>query len=116
MKVNEVRFNNWVNFKWAGVHYGDVMIDANYFSHYDKKDYIYSPIPLTEQWLIDFGCIKDGNTWDIPDDNKYLTLEMDEVTNAWEYIKDEHYLNTTYYVHQLQNLHFALTGKELIKK
>ena len=88
------------------------------------------PIPLTEQWLIDFGFKKEkgftpsvfrlmvNGEWpnefmiryffsdshiqlrDIDDFDKVVALEEN---------KHKH-------VHQLQNLYFALTGKELINK
>ena len=62
-------------------------------------------IILTEEWLIKFGYTKeDSNFWFIGH-------------IVWEYDKGVFICNkngiTLKYVHQLQNLYFALTGKEL---
>ena len=57
------------------------------------------PIPLTEEWLLKFGFIWDG---DIKILKGYLNDYVDG--NGEARLK---------YVHQLQNLYFALTGEEL---
>ncbi len=69
------------------------------------------PIPLTEEWLIKFGLEKDTETdyrWFLED---WLAYDVDDncirIADSWEFGKLK-------YVHQLQNLYFALTGKELI--
>ena len=69
----------------------------------------YTPIPLTKEWFLKFGFKKEGNT------AKYWTLGT---VDLWEisgtYVNDLDY--EVKYVHQLQNLYFALTGEELIIK
>ena len=59
----------------------------------------YDPIPLTEEWLLKFGIIWDG---DIKILKGYLNNYVDG--NGETRLK---------YVHQLQNLFHALTGEEL---
>ena len=62
-------------------------------------------IPLTEDWLIKFGYTKEGsNFWFIG----HIVWEYDDGV----FICDKNGI-TLKYVHQLQNLYFALTGKEL---
>ncbi len=73
------------------------------------------PIPLTEEWLIKFGLNK---TVDHPGRKLY---EDDHIWPLW--FSDKKGINDFYasrvrireckYVHQLQNLYFALTGEEL---
>lgn len=74
-----------------------------------------SPIPLTEDWLVKFGFIDDQ-----------ISFELNGFMLGW-YRNDEfYYLPTNQitvrnkiqikYVHQLQNLYFALTGEELTIK
>lgn len=72
------------------------------------------PIPLTEEWLLKFGferkpwgLVKGGLLFrdNIKNPCKELTLE---VGNGFRV--------TLQYVHQLQNLYFALTGEELTVK
>lgn len=68
------------------------------------------PIPLTEEWLIRFGF---GGTREYYYDTEIGAIEF--------YFEDEILVCDIYdsrnknikYVHQLQNLYFALTGKEL---
>lgn len=67
------------------------------------------PIQLTEEWLINFGFEKfrgDSQTYD-RDDFWAGEIESDG-TMKFDYIEA-----SIKYVHQLQNLYFALTGKEL---
>ena len=78
------------------------------------------PIPLTEEWLLKFGFNKQGNTI-------YKELNGFEFgTINTNRSKPRFYLQTQgstsnitlpiKFVHQLQNLYFALTGEELILK
>jgi hypothetical protein len=64
------------------------------------------PIPLTEEWLLKFGFEKY--------DDMILYWELDDVTiweekGKYQFFSDKNIK----YVHQLQNLYFALTEKEL---
>lgn len=76
----------------------------------------YSPIPLTEEWLIKFGfdcAIKKGNQNDFRVCiNKSLTYNSN---HGWWYNGMKLDLQPEY-VHTLQNLYFTLTGEELILK
>jgi hypothetical protein len=77
----------------------------------DMQQSSYFPIPLTEKWLIKFGYVrnkygtmsKDGVLLSWMGNNKYC-FNADSCTNKSIHLE---------YVHQLQNLHFALTGIEL---
>ena len=78
------------------------------------------PIPLTEEWLLKFGySVTDENTagkiYHIAEIGKFLNDDIMLVL----YIKGD-FKNCIFrkreqvkYVHQLQNLYFALTGEEL---
>lgn len=77
----------------------------------------FSPIPLTEEWLVRFGFEYDdefeGNVYDsdlgvsigVSGD---ITYFMGNLETMWTDVLQE-----TKYVNQLQNLYFALTGEEL---
>ncbi len=73
------------------------------------------PIPLTEQHLKDFGFEYDEDTesWTLLTSLEKIDYAMDvselPLTFAWRHI-------TIKYVHQLQNLYFALTDNELTLK
>lgn len=98
------------------------------------------PIPLTEQWLIDFGMEMPTNEDPIFEHgegkygdpfNHFIKTSQSLIDASFEYDVKEFWEDSngfwfrimhTYthveYVHQFQNLIFALTGKELtlIKK
>jgi|688.fasta_scaffold04820_4 hypothetical protein len=117
---------------------------GNYITEKNKQNQIYSvsnhnaknysniyPIPLTEEWLLDFGFEKTevdfkiqiqkndngGNTdyWiyidtGINNETYEFTVQLVSQEGCWFTSKNK-------YVHQLQNLYFALTQQELtIKK
>ena len=122
MKANELRINNLIAVKGFCV-----KVSKETFKHIeDGKVLEAEPIPLTEQWLIKFGFeIKNGvfvldfkkstqglrgdlrsdNTFSIALDEKSLLGDTESLS-----------LITIQHVHQLQNLYFALTGKELTIK
>jgi len=73
-----------------------------------------SPIPLTEEWLVNLGFDKWNNIQigaDVSCDHLNLTKFGD--TLIYDQEGDFIVLKQTEYVHSLQNLYFALTGKEL---
>jgi len=77
----------------------------------------YSPIPLTEEWLIKLGLIKvigwdDMVFWRMPEDkNSNDCFELMETLQGYELPSGK----ICEFVHQLQNCYFfhELTGKEL---
>lgn len=80
------------------------------------------PIPLTEEWLVRFGFTYDGVLIDmLLEIEKYKFLGYD---NKSKRVHCYHFKPTVQganlceckYVHQLQNLYFALTGGELTIK
>ena len=83
----------------------------------EDKSLDYKPIPLTEEWLLKFGmgiesvlCITCVDV--------LLTIEYkyNHTTKTMViHIHDKPLIHVRY-VHQLQNLYFALTGEELTIK
>lgn len=74
------------------------------------------PIPLTEQWLLDFGFEKPAHSF-IGD--VFHLSEWDEHPNNWCVAMNKNnaiIFKRLKHVHQLQNLYFALTGEELTIK
>lgn len=71
------------------------------------------PIPLTEEWLLKFGLDK-GNK--IIDEYYYFNIDIKSnkaYINDGEGYEGADVLAKINYVHQLQNLYYALTGQEL---
>lgn len=123
MKETEFRVGNTILYK--GV---EVNLTAEDFAEFDKNLLDLSkPIPLTEEWLFKFGFELDGEQIR----GKYYRLQFAYNSGYMDYIsiddKGSGYmfqLTSNYgkrsilpfnykYVHTLQNLYFALTGKEL---
>lgn len=70
----------------------------------------FEPIQLTDEWLLKFGFEKDG-TWFT---KSGFGISIDNL--KWQMKGYIATFDKCLYVHQLQNLYFALTGKELTFK
>ena len=70
---------------------------------------MFEPIPLTEEWLLGFG-FKRTDTVGFLSNRK---MGLFKGRGRWRVL---HHNTAVRYVHQLQNLYFALTGEELIRK
>ena len=104
MKANELRIGNWVS-------NGEIEFQITSKDIYHLDVYvgrvIANPIPITPEWLKRFGFENRGN-------NLFVKgkIELRYYANRCEVVVRG--INITYqYVHQLQNLYFALTGEEL---
>jgi hypothetical protein len=76
---------------------------------------LYEPIPLTEEWLLKFGLTKEKDRsmgFNYTNNSKKFKLVMYKGNYG---VKRSNYYKTEY-IHQLQNLYFALTGEELTIK
>lgn len=85
---------------------------------YTQFDEFIAPIPLTEEWLLRFGFEKKDS-----DVTRYEKRElmMEYIFGKWYArlcvnYQDSVLVTKVEYVHQLQNLVFALTGEELTLK
>jgi len=134
METKELRINNLFKTTISrdrgeakvvyGVKGNNVYVDEKYC--YDITHI--KPIPITEEWLLKFGFkknepeISDGffNWWnknkDVSVDVEYV-LTDNGVENLFYFVISDGNGFRPYkhiiYVHSLQNLYFALTGKEL---
>nr|WP_299067136.1 hypothetical protein [uncultured Allomuricauda sp.] len=74
----------------------------------------YEPIPITELWLKEFGFKDDRGkfTLDAGEIN-FFTIKQTLPKGSW--MIPEYNVFGLMYVHQLQNLFYSLTGKELTK-
>lgn len=72
-----------------------------------------APIPLTAEWLLKFGFTHDKEQQIY---NRHdMCVSYDETYEGYKlYVNHEYETGNSFmYVHQLQNLYFALTGEEL---
>lgn len=114
LTAQELRIGNWykqdmINGDYAQITVSDIaeLID-------DPLDDFYQPIPLTEEWLLKFGF-----GWSIQHQAHYL-YKFDyviDICNGFcrliKYKRSGVELVSIKYVHQLQNLYYALTNTEL---
>lgn len=123
----EYRIGNILNYKdkYQSICRGEitnVSTDKVVFDHkHPIKHHNLMPIPLTEEWLLKFGFIKDDSGVEMDDPDYCEWYERDfPVIGTLCQSSDKEYLFDMEtdtlrikYVHQLQNLYFALTGEEL---
>ncbi len=99
---------------------GAVGVTDNDFSDYSQFDEFIEPIPLTEEWLTKFGWrYYNGRMHGDMTMDTQCKIDLDWVSDKIQ-LKGHYEPGETYrpmshikYVHQLQNLYFALTGQEL---
>lgn len=123
--INDLRINNYVYYNNEHNEIGiitklitDIITDINYVGINNRIDIHYlnkhiNPIPLTEEWLINFGF-----------DNKFNKGKINIIPKGrLGYENGRTYFNSWVilekqpdYVHELQNLHYALTKEELTLK
>jgi hypothetical protein len=116
MKASELRIGNLIKGKSPEkkVYEEPVELNEYYFLLFLNNMMDVEPIPLTEEWLLKFGFEK--TEWDnfnsyrlIIGNNDYaIVLYSDGNCEVGDIITCK-----IEYVHQLQNLYFALTGEEL---
>ena len=124
MKAEELRIGNLcyyhVEDSIEGDH--DVLNTVDYEDlriMFGEVDEDYKPIPLTEEWLLKFGFVHRKRR-DVPayEKNNLIVEYLFERWTGRLYWNERNSIRIidVEYVHQLQNLYFALTGEELTIK
>ena len=108
MKANELRIGNWV------IDIFDIknpierqidLDDLSMFKNYTQHPLPFNPIPITEEW-VSKSIVASKGVFNI-------ALADDDFVNNCYSIRYERIYVKIKYVHQLQNLYFALIGEEL---
>lgn len=130
LTAQELRMGNYVEYfsknpfeEWA-YWWEMIQIDARDIVYIDTYSNTpdYRPIPITEDWLVKLGFGINKNAYIIK--SKFLLKKVDSVnyevkfwTDASSFAKNLLRIELNIkYIHQLQNLYFALTGRELTIK
>ena len=110
MKANEFRVGNYLQDKEDKIAIIEKLTKDNYQASSGSITTLpLKPIPLTEEWLLKFGF--ESKTASVTHVNSYILGKI-YLTNGLR--SGIHYGDIEIkYVHQLQNLYFALTGKEI---
>ena len=131
MKASELRIGNWFKEDILEQTFAQITAEQILDFYDDPLDDFYKPIPLTEEWLLKlrFDKLREYNDGEniiieygksiIVGDNSHIeklviTFPFNHCEIGSYRSEDAYILNTTInYVHQLQNLYFALTREEL---
>ena len=118
MKATELRLGNYV------YHESSTCKLETVLAFEDVEEY--NPIPLTEEWLLKFGFWRNNNLckrWFLAEayllergwtqHRFYIYLEKKRISARHGCMGDSNHLKYLKYVHEFQNLFFALTGEEL---
>jgi hypothetical protein len=135
MEAKDLRIGNLINYhmvdeldertEWDELNTVDIDDLTWLLNH--SEDQNFKPIPLTPEWLEKLGFIPKSTGWF---EKKIVTIMTDSVSiininvrsGSCSLMDDDDdtgspaYLRPTRFVHDLMNLYFALTGKELIIK
>lgn len=128
IKANEIRVGNWLNDprqydpmffpKTENGYFRATARDIQFAEEFE-------PIPLTEEILLKCGFIKTGEEYSQSDDEMMPVYKLgffsivlrDNEFRLWIEIEDDAFYSFSWtkiqYLHQLQNIYFALTGQEL---
>lgn len=71
------------------------------------------PIPITKEWMVKFGMLDIQWCYMFGEYSPYGLIDLELGGYGFVLLKDGFYLHKIEYVHQLQNLYFALKGTEL---
>jgi len=111
IKANELRIGNWYNFKNP---MGDTFTPSifDFWTEAIGFEAYGEPIPLTPEILEKCGFKKSENEKFFKRDFYILVIDED---GSYAFGTDTYdgYFTDIKYLHQLQNLYFALTGEEL---
>ena len=121
MESKELRIGNYVQILYADNDWRIYDVKVDTLAEIEIYPENIKPIKLNEKWLLDFGfeIIEDGS-YELM--SKKIIIAFEKEDNFKEaYISELtqlypiHWINSVKikFVHQLQNLYFALTGKEL---
>ena len=109
MKETELRIGNFA--KWKSL--SSMGVGEEQLMSFSRLMYhgFLEPIPLTEEWLLKFGFERSG-LYHVKS-QVYIYDEYGLVDTGFEYRFNYRRIEIEY-VHQLQNLYFALTGGDFL--
>ena len=118
VRANELRIGNWVRWNYEESSEGNVYpVEYGYeLDDIKNNPNIVKPIPLSEEWLLKFGFEKDDGIWEHEELMWSCEISGDDDSFNFKRLGLDLPCIGIFYVHQLQNLYFAITGEELTIK
>ena len=118
MEAKELRIGNTILYKVKIIDISMVGLFQLYHvsdNHADSKtdNLQYEPIPLTEEWLLRLGFEKENATYIKKGSLRLFKNTCRDASGDFDGYCENRTVAICRYVHQLQNLYFALTGLEL---
>lgn len=112
MNANELRLGNYVKFPNNDK---PLIVNLRILQLHFSGDTNYAPIPLNADWLLKFRFLHLGIGFVSEDNLLFIYGNKDGKYEIFLYQSEQEdsYLAHFQFVHQLQNLYFALTGKDL---
>ena len=119
MKAGELRIGNWFvgydnkPFQWDLTHFSMLVLEQN---APEVDELIRGPIPLTEEILLKCGFELSDCHWDYWNPDEELSFCMTIFEDGMFFSAGEGIRLNKYpieYVHQLQDIFYVITGKEL---
>ena len=114
LKIKDLRVGNMVSFTDFPALNNTIVLNRSHLYNERFVESFCKPIPLNEEWLVKFGFTQQG---------RFFNKEAKHNLFVWyeNHIGIKGMLGVVkpskcIYVHQLQNLYFALTQKELTIK
>ncbi len=118
MEATELRISNIVNCNNKRHHEPYIVVESitSECINVDFRPYNLNelePIPLTEDWLLKLGFKKDLNSYKLKNFGRSMFHFGKPCFYPAGRLSSLMRMDNLSYVHQLQNLYFALTGEEL---
>lgn len=130
MKKEELRIGNYVGFGVIHTGLGQEESTAHYTVSYLTEEAMFfkesnvgeyyddvAPIQLTEDWMLKFGFIREGDWIGIIFNARIGIRFYDGNPAECDIIQDDKFISFKFehikYIHELQNLYFVLSGNEL---
>jgi hypothetical protein len=128
MKARELRIGNWVEQFIKNEGFSEIKVESDIIRSveyhndygYDDDEIYYNSIPINDDWLIRFGFELEGLSYVKNMKARMKLMFFDGFISQLSIMQDDKEIsfasNHLQYVHELQNLVFALTGEELKTK
>ena len=127
MKATELRIGNYLNGRRGHVVVTEIRTNNSVKIHDNTSSFYVGicliPIELTEDWLLKLGFEHNDyyNNYKVKAGDYFNSVKWGDEENEWWYNNDSsdagcYYVSCIKYVHELQNLYFAINKQELKHK